>query len=319
MVRPAALLRAVCVLAALQTGSPAIAQQKAGEWATLPPMPTMRSEISAAVVDGRIYVGGGLTDEGGLAEFEVFDIATGVWTELTDLPQRRHHAAMAAVGGKVYVSGGYMSSFNEGLRDLRAYDPEAGTWRRVASPPQARVAHAMAAVGGRLYVVGGLTADPHSLWSYDPAADAWTEGLARMPTAREHVAAVGFGTRLYVIGGRWSRVNLSVLEIYDTVTNTWSRGTPMPSPAGGLTAAAVGGRIHVTGGEDLYSSNTYGNHYAYDPATDTWEVLPPLPTPRHGLASAGIDGVFYVIGGATLAGGGTYTSLSDLVEAYRAE
>ena len=293
--------------------------QKAGEWVELAPMPTLRSELAAAVSGGRIYVAGGLTDEGGLVDFEVFDIATGTWEKLTRLPQRRHHTAMTAAGGKIYVTGGYMSSFSEGLRDLRVYDPETKIWRRLASPPRSRAAHSMVANRGKLYVVGGLTSDPHSLWSYDPETNVWTDNLARMPTAREHATAVALFGRVYVIGGRWSRVNLSTVEIYDPATNHWSRGAPMPAPAGGLTSAVVNGRIHVTGGEDLESPTTYSGHYSYDPRTDTWETLPPLPTARHGLASAGVDGVFYVIGGATLAGGGTYTSLSNLVEAYRGE
>ena len=293
--------------------------QKAGAWAAMPPMPTLRSELAAAASDGRIYVAGGLAEKGGLNTFEVFDIATRTWETLKQLPQRRHHTAMAAVDGRIYVTGGYMGSGSEGLRDLRVYEPETNQWRRRASPPRSRVAHSMAAIQGKLYVVGGITRDPHSVWSYDPLTNTWRDNLSRIPTMREHATAVAVSGKLYVIGGRWSQVNLSVVEVYDPRTNQWSRAASIPAPMGGLTSAVVNGRIHVTGGDDVKSTTPYAGHYAYNPRTDTWETLPSLPTARHGLTSVGVDGVFYVIGGSTVAGADTRNNLSNLVEAYRVE
>ena len=64
----------------------------------------------------------------------------------------------------------------------------------------------------------------------------------------------------------------------------------MPTPRGGLTAAALAGRIHVTGGEAFSPHQTFGQHEVYDPATDGWLKLPDLPTPRHGLSSAIVGG-----------------------------
>ena len=123
--------------------------------------------------------------------------------------------------------------------------------------------------------------------------------------------------KLYVVGGRRGDVgNLPTLEIYDPATDTWKRGKDMPTPRGGLTAGALGGRIHVTGGEAFSPRRTFGQHEANDPKTDVWMTLADLPTARHGLASAVVDDRWYVIGGGAKAGALTFISLTDLVEIF---
>jgi hypothetical protein len=87
----------------------------------------------------------------------------------------------------------------------------------------------------------------------------------------------------------------------------------MPTPRGGLTAAALDGRIHVTGGESFGSgSRTFAEHEVFDPASVTWSAAPPLPTPRHGLAAQVVDGRLYVIAGGETPG----LSVSGFVEAF---
>ena len=41
-----------------------------------------------------------------MADFSVFDPATGLWAELTDLPARSDHLAAGAIEGVVYAAGG---------------------------------------------------------------------------------------------------------------------------------------------------------------------------------------------------------------------
>jgi hypothetical protein len=91
----------------------------------------------------------------------------------------------------------------------------------------------------------------------------------------------------------------------------------MPTPRGGLSAAALDGRIHVTGGEDLATGETFGAHEVYDPLSDQWTTEAALPTARHGLASGVVGGRWYVIGGGRQAGAMTILSLSDAVEVFR--
>ena len=121
--------------------------------------------------------------------------------------------------------------------------------------------------------------------------------------------------KLLVVGGRWGDAgNLATLETYDPATGRWTRGPDMPTPRSGLTAGALAGRLHVTGGEALSSRDVFGEHEVYDPTTDRWTAGADLPTPRHGLASAVLGDRWYVIGGGTRAGALTFISLTARVE-----
>jgi N-acetylneuraminic acid mutarotase len=90
----------------------------------------------------------------------------------------------------------------------------------------------------------------------------------------------------------------------------------MPTRRGGLTAAPINGRIHVTGGEDLNTGETFDAHEVYDPATDRWTRAAPLPVARHGLASGVIDNRWYVVGGGEKAGAMTFLTLSDRLDIF---
>jgi N-acetylneuraminic acid mutarotase len=90
----------------------------------------------------------------------------------------------------------------------------------------------------------------------------------------------------------------------------------MPTARGGLTAAALDGRLHVAGGEDLDPGATFAEHEVYDPATDSWTAAAPMPTARHGLTSQAVADRWYVIGGGARAGAMTFVSLTDLVESF---
>ncbi len=315
MMRPPRI--AEMMVAAVVAVAPAAAVADAG-WIVAAPMPLARSELSAAVADGRLYVAGGIAQLGPSPAFQMYDPATNSWRSLPPLPQPRHHFGMAALDGRIYVSGGYAElPFGAPRDETWSYDIAANRWAPAAALPAGRAAHAMVALGDALYVVGGVGAEPESVFVYDRALDAWRRLPTGLPTVREHLTAVALAGRLHVIGGRWSgQGNLATLEIYDPATNAWTRGDDMPTARGGLTAAVIGGLIHVTGGEDLASGETFGAHDVFDRATGGWTVAPPMPTSRHGLASGEIGGRWYVVGGGEHAGAMTIVSLSDLLEVF---
>jgi N-acetylneuraminic acid mutarotase len=290
------------------------------KWSAAAPMPLARSELSATVVEDRLYVAGGIAQLGASPAFQVYDPSANSWRSLAPLPEPRHHFGMAALDGRIYVSGGYRDlpfGADQAQRETWAYDIAADRWTPAADLPAGRAAHAMAALGDHLYVVGGVGPEPDSVFVYDRRLDAWRRLATALPTPREHLAAVALGGKLYVVGGRWSgQGNFGTVEIYDAATNVWSQATDMPTARGGLTAAVVGGRIHVTGGEDLDSGDTFPAHEVYDPAANHWSVEAPLPTSRHGLASGVIDDRWYVVGGGERAGAMTFVSLSNVVEVF---
>jgi N-acetylneuraminic acid mutarotase len=68
------------------------------------PMPSERSEVAVAAVEGQIYVVGGFD---GQTELEVFDPTADRWTRGAPFPHTLHHAAAVGLNGKLLVIGGY--------------------------------------------------------------------------------------------------------------------------------------------------------------------------------------------------------------------
>src|SRR5215216_5054316 len=69
---------------------------------------------------------------------------------------------------------------------------------------------------------------------------AWRR-LAPVPTERTEVAAAAVGRRIWVLGGYApDGASLATAEVYDTVTNSWSRGPDLPVAVNHAMAAALG-------------------------------------------------------------------------------
>src|SRR5689334_10448069 len=91
MTRRAWLRRATALaIIALAPGSIVQAGRRwAGHWEARAPMPTARTEVAAAVLDGLIYVVGGQVDGGnGITDaVEVYDAGTDTWHVAAPLPE----------------------------------------------------------------------------------------------------------------------------------------------------------------------------------------------------------------------------------------
>jgi N-acetylneuraminic acid mutarotase len=286
------LISLVIPLSYLQTETGA-----ANEWTKLDPMPTERTEVTAATVGASIYVVGGFDSKGDTVDnVEVYDARSNTWSTAKELPIRLHHAAAASYQGKLYVVGGYLEGWIPS-NTLLIYDPLTNEWRRAKDMPTPRGALTAQFIDGILYAVGGwngLLLKTNE--AYDPSIDTW-KTLTPMPTAREHLASGVVNAKLYVIGGRQGGLtgNLDINEEFDPVTNKWTTKTPMPSKRGGIVGASLSDSIFVFGGES--PTKTYDNNEQYVAALDRWIVRESMPTARHGLAASEAGGDIYVIGG----------------------
>jgi N-acetylneuraminic acid mutarotase len=270
-------------------------------------MPTPRSEIGVAFLEGRIYVIGGQDKHVKKTDIvESYDLKSKFWNTTAPLPKALDHFGAATNDGKMYVVGG---SYANGVSNsLLIYDPLVGKWREGKPMPTARTALTANFIDGTLYAVGGID-DFHNVVAtnevYDPISDSWTEKTA-MPTPRHHLTSSVVDGKLYVIGGRLlgdgipRPVNEALSsfndnEMYDPVKNTWTKLEPMPTKRSGLASAAVGSNIYVIGGQSV--NGTFSNNEKYNTKTNTWSSEPPLPTARLGLRAVAIDNSIYAIGG----------------------
>jgi N-acetylneuraminic acid mutarotase len=296
----------VFALGGILTGAASAQAPAPGRWSQGAAMPSSRTEVAVAEVNGKIYVVGGF---GGERELEIYDPATDRWSRGASFPREVHHAAAVGLDGKLYVVGGYVHDWAP-TNAVYEYDPAEDRWRTRAPMPTPRGALAAAVIDGRIHAVGGVggtgrvgrrkNSDAHEV--YDPAADKWLT-RAPLPTPRDHLAAAAEGGRLYAIGGRidgdYGR-NLAANESYDPATDQWTARAPLPTMRSGIAASVVGGRIVVVGGEA--HTGTFKQVEAYDPKSDSWSAYAPMPTPRHGLGSAVVGGKMFVISGGPTPG-----------------
>jgi len=115
----------------------------------------------------------------------------------------------------------------------------------------------------------------------------------------------------------------------DSVEDSWVSKAPMQEARGGLSVAAVNGKIYAIGGStrsgggaDMNGSipvtgGIVDTNEEYDPVTDTWAFKESMPTPRERFAIATYKGKIYCIGGTTNHSketGYTYTGVNEVYD-----
>lgn len=271
----------------------ATAPQTGGVWKTFADMNSERQEVASAVLNGKIYVLGGLEMDAqdsnvprATRYVEAYNPATDTWAYVQDLPSANHHNAAAVAGGKLYAFGGVGKA-------TFVYDPVNNSWTRVADT---KFSHANTAAVGvindKIYVAGGES-DADKAEVYDPASDTWTP-IASMKVMRHHCAGGVINGKFYVVAGRLTPASPTALEVYDPQTNNWTTLASMPTPRSGVAAAVVNGELYVFGGE---GGGLHPEVEVYNPESNSWRRAPDMPIPRHGIWSAVIGNRIHLAGG----------------------
>jgi N-acetylneuraminic acid mutarotase len=167
-------------------------------------MPSMRADVTAAVVGRRVVLVGGFDGVG--PQSPVWETRNGKnFTVVAHLVQSVRYPAVAALGNDIYVFGGlisgaeYTGTFSNAIQRI---DLSTGSTRIVGhlSTP---LAHAMAAtVNGRVYLLGGSTpAGPSAtILRFDPVANRTTAD-GRLPHGLTDAAVATVGPTIYLLGG----------------------------------------------------------------------------------------------------------------------
>jgi hypothetical protein len=279
-------------------------------WGAVEPLPVRLQQVASTVVNGRIWVIGGLLDEQkASAATSYYDPMLQHWVHGPALPMPLHHAMAVAYRGEPWVIGGWVpdgDSRTTSGRVLRLHD---GRWQDAAPLVHPRAAGGAAVVGDRIVVLGGI--DQELVRPTEVFDGSRWRAAASIPVPGDHIAAVSAGGYVYAVGGRdrGPDQNSGALQRFDPGTGRWARLPDMPSRLAGAGVASAGGRIHVVGGEDVTSASPVVQ--VYDIASRAWSTGPELPAGRHGLAAAVVGSRLYAIAGASAGG---HESSTDTVE-----
>lgn len=130
-----------------------------------------------------------------------------------------------------------------------------------------------------------------------PIQDAWKPQAPLPRAVQEAAGAYSVGDKsLYVTGGATIEGVSAATRRYDLALNQWQDRAAKPTPASGIGAVIIGGRLYVPGGYDANGA-TLKVLEIYDPAADTWSSGPEMPDARANYAIAAIEGAVYVFGG----------------------
>jgi N-acetylneuraminic acid mutarotase len=300
-------------------------QLPADVWMQATSLPVRTQEIYPAVLDGRIYVAGGLSPDAGGSGMGILDRAFrwspdtdrgGSWEEIAALPEPRHHPNLVGHAGSVFAIGGFRAG-NGGAWNMIAsntrYDPVSGSWSEAAPLPEPLAETCAVSLGGTIHSATGRQpageanagwpdhTDSGTHFVYDAGEDRWHRA-APNPHPRNSAAGAVLNGRFHIVGGR--RVgdgNETRHEAYDPQSDVWHSLAPLPQGQGGLAAATVQGRIYAFGGEYFgpEGGGVYPQLWVYDPRADRWDAGPDMLTPRHGLGGVALDGRIFAIAGAT--------------------
>jgi N-acetylneuraminic acid mutarotase len=196
------------------------------EWDELAPMITARGGATAQVLNGDIYVIGGMDGSGASVNtVEIYDPETNTWSVGPSLQTRRDNPGSAVINNKLYVFGGRIrnadgSLTNGTLNTMEIFDPLTGQWTTGASMPTGRRTFAASTMNDRILVVGGETGPNNSTFTqleeYNPSTNTW-RSLPSAPIGK-HGSAFGVIDEVFYVAGGGSSAGASFTDTIHAFT-----------------------------------------------------------------------------------------------------
>ncbi len=148
-------------------------------WTSRADIPTPRSVAAACVVDGKIYVIGGVigsTGGSGIFTVEEYDPVTDTWTRKANMPTGRKGLSTSVVNGRIYAIGGFTGTATT-FSTVEEYNPVTDTWTTRPDMPTARGFSPTSVVNGKIYAIGGSV----QCWPWTPCSTVEVYEIGYIP------------------------------------------------------------------------------------------------------------------------------------------
>jgi DNA-binding CsgD family transcriptional regulator/N-acetylneuraminic acid mutarotase len=275
------------------TGQVTVYDATSNGWLPAADKPTPVSNVAGGLINGRIYVPGGLVGS----------------------PPGT--AASTAVPGPSAVPRPSVDQ-TQVTSLVEVYDPQSDTWSTAAPLPAPRAAYGLAVAGNKLYLFGGWDGSRYraETFVYDATTNAWSIGTP-MSAARAFLGAATLRDGIYVAGGYDGQHELNTVAVYHpnnegSTAGPWAAGPPLNQPRAGLGLLSLANRLYAVGGG---MTTPLGFNEQFDTVTNAWSRFEsPIAEQWKDLGLAGMGEKLYVVGGW----GGSYLNVNEEYQAiYR--
>ena len=282
------------------------------EWKKAAPSPFARVESPAAVVNSKLYLFGGFTEDLDASnQVDVYDPASDSWTRKKDMPTRLTHLNPAIDGNTIWFAGGFKGKHPGPVTaEVWKYDIAFGHLdRRTAA---AGTACGRWPGGGRTQITLLRRLQSRSRHecrrSLEFVARRGKRLAARSRFARPagHVSAAVLDGKIYALGGDHghdiTQIDVKSCHRFDPATKKWSEIASLPDGRSHFESSTIvyKGRILIVGGRCNSSQpprNVVGDLLQYDPKANTWHVVGAMPEKLLAPVAAIISGRIVVTGG----------------------
>ena len=281
--------------------------RKTVKWKELAPLPVGRSAHTAVLLDGNIYVGGGLegksiNDKQSSYRLDVYNLTTNQWNP-SPLATPYRHFAMTILDNKLLTVGGATSN-NEVVNKVLFLN--VGQWKEYCEMPTAKFNTTAVGYHSMLIVVGGIM-NVEGKWLMasttellDTNSRCWYT-CNNLPSPHKQLMPAIMDDKLYLLGGfksdgkPFSQMLVASLENLSTHQLNWQSTVSTPW-CGSAPVVQYKKFLLTVGG--MQRSHT-DEVRIFDQANAQWKHFTDIPAARSGLAVVNMANDIIVIGGLT--------------------
>lgn len=217
----------------------------------------------------------------------------------------RYKVASVVVEDKLFIFGG--GNWKNPI-PTEYYDFKTGEWGEygIESWPVAGKNSTVVVVNDNIYCLGGKNEAGinKKIYLFDIEAGTWQELPGEAAQGHADTSASVIGDKIYIFGGEDDELSnegfdyATSLDIFNTKTNSWERGSDCPLPRQDTATVALGTDIYLLGGQGANADDAPTDHVLiYHTATDSWSEGPALPyTWEHPLGIE-LEGKMYLMTG----------------------